>query len=76
MSVYLHSDYSVLRDQLVENDYVLSHCTPTTEWWHPRGYQILEIGVELPTTDPYESVEVHFDYPVTTQELELLRFPL
>lgn len=76
MSIYLHADYTVLRDQLVENEYVLSHHTDTTEWWHPRGYPILEIGVELPTTDPYYSVAVHFDYHVTTQELELLRFPL
>lgn len=74
MSVYHHSDYSILRDRLVLEDYRLSHWTDHTEWWRsPSGG---ELCVELPDTDPCESVPVQFDYDVSTWELELLRFPL
>ena len=75
MSTYLHNDYSLLRDRLVEEGYVLWSTTDFTEWWRAPG-STRELYFDIPDTDPYESVEVHFDYPVTTKELELLRFPL
>lgn len=74
MSTYLHNDHSLLRDQLVGAMYLCSHVSDFTEFWRaPHGG---ELWFDVPDTDPYESVEVHFEYPVTTQELELLRFPL
>lgn len=74
MSVYRHADYSVLRDQLIGAMYLCMEVSDHTEWWRaPHGG---ELYFDIPDTDPYESVEVHFGYPVTTQELELLRFPL
>lgn len=74
MSVYHHADYSVLRDRLVGEGYTLSHWSDHTEWWRaPHGG---ELGVELPDTDPYESVPVQFEWSVSTQELVNLRFPL
>lgn len=75
MITYLHSDYSLLRDRLVEEGYRMSHYSlDYSEWWvSPRGG---ELCVDLPETDPYESISVYFDYSVTTQELALLRFPL
>lgn len=74
MSTYHHSDYALLRDQLVGAMYICTHVSDFTEFWRARHGG--ELYFDIPDTDPYESVEVHFDYPVTTQELQLLRFPL
>lgn len=71
---YLHSDYSLLRDRLTEEGYKCTEVSGHSEWWRaPHGGYL---GFDIPDTDPYESVAVYFDYSVTTQELELLRFPL
>lgn len=73
-STYLHADYSVLRDHLVGEEFTCCNVSDFSEYWRaPHGG---ELWFDIPDTDPHESVAVHFDYPVTTQELELLRFPL
>lgn len=74
MSVYHHADYALLRVQLLENNYQCDQVSDYTEFWRaPHGG---ELWFDIPSTDTYESVEVVFGYPVTTQELELLQFPL
>lgn len=71
---YHHSDYALLRDQLVGESWFCTHTSDFTEYWRaPHGG---EIYFDIPEADPYESVVVYFEYPVTTQELQLLRFPL
>lgn len=72
-SCRLHSDYVLLRGQLVSHGWRDTHTSDTTEWWeHPLHG---ELGVEIPATDPYESVTCWFDRIPTMLVLEQLRFP-
>lgn len=67
-----HSDYASLRDRLVL-EHTLDSCTDFGECWVDKyGRYVL---VALPDTDPYESVEVHFDWTPTAEELHALGFP-
>lgn len=73
MPDHRHPDYAKLRDLLVVEHVLVTQTPFQDEWRCPDGSYIL---VEIPHTDPYESVIVHFDRIPTRLTLESLGFPL
>lgn len=74
MAVYAHADHAILDTQLTDNGFkVVRSGSFSTLWKSPCGNSVM---VDAPEGETYESVDVYFDYPVSTQMLQALRFPL
>ena len=77
MTTYLHPDLDILRAKLAEegfeevelmyDDYTLVYSKKLTSDW---------VAIDLPESEVYEAIEVHFDQSPSTALLERLGFPL
>lgn len=75
MSTYLHPDLDALRARLKEAGFVevpQRHDDFTLVYTH-HGEVVM---IDLPETEIYDSIDVHFDFRTSTDLLVALGFPL